>query len=122
MGNIGASETYVGYLVKSANWAEVDSLLKDTSINVAYQQSNYIQRFRFRYLSQEESTMQQLRGWLKGGFSAVIFSSETELSPKERDRVLFEDGTSLIVMQQKPLTSNGMFALSKKPPHVMVLQ
>ncbi len=121
MANIGAGETYRGYLVKQENWTSVDSLLKDTVPVVSDEISQYAQKFRYRYLSQEEITQQQMRGWLKASYSYVLFSSETTLTPKERDRVILEDGQTFIITKSQAMVQNTMFAFTKKPPHIMVL-
>lgn len=120
--NIGAGETYVGYLVKSSDIIKVDSLIKDSVPIEELVKTEYLKRFKYRYLNEEESTVQNMRGWLKPSYKALIFTSDITIQPNERDKVMLEGGRILMILQEKPVVSNGMFFISKKPPHIIVLQ
>ena len=125
MANIGAGETYHAYLVKKENVKLVDSLIKTilTEKNVTFE---YMQSFRYRFLSQTEMTFQPISNWLKGKLDGVIYSSETEISPNQNDKVYFLDGIlankALLIMKVLPQVQHGMFMLSKKPPNIIELQ
>jgi hypothetical protein len=124
MANIGAGETYHAYLVKKENVKLVDSLIKTipTEKNVTFE---YMQSFRYRFLSQTEMTFQPISAWLKGKYDGVIFSSETEISPNANDKLYFIDGIlegkSLLITRVIPQVQNGMFMISKKFPNIIEL-
>lgn len=125
MANIGAGETYHAYLVKKENVKLVDSLIKETiptEENVTFE---YMQSFRYRFLSQTEMTFQPISAWLKGKYDGVIFSSETEISPNANDKLYFIDGIlegkSLLITRVIPQVQNGMFMISKKFPNIIEL-
>ena len=124
MANIGAGETYHAYLVKKENVKLVDSLIKTipTEKNVTFE---YMQSFRYRFLSQTEMTFQPISAWLKGKYDGIIFSSETEISPNANDKLYFIDGIlegkSLLITRVIPQVQNGMFMISKKFPNIIEL-
>ena len=125
MANIGAGETYHAYLVKKENVKLVDSLIKETiptEENVTFE---YMQSFRYRFLSQTEMTFQPISAWLKGKYDGIIFSSETEISPNANDKLYFIDGIlegkSLLITRVIPQVQNGMFMISKKFPNIIEL-
>lgn len=125
MANIGAGETYHAYLVKKENVKLVDSLIKETiptEENVTFE---YMQSFRYRFLSQTEMTFQPISAWLKGKYDGIIFSSETEISPNANDKLYFIDGIlegkSLLIARVIPQVQNGMFMISKKFPNIIEL-
>lgn len=122
MANIGAGETYHGYLIKAENITFVDSLIKESVPTQQIVSQGYMRPFRYRYLTESEMTQQQMRGWLKNTARAVIFTSETEIVPNAKDAVMLENGMLLRVPQKQPQPQQGMYMFSKKPPHILELQ
>jgi hypothetical protein len=121
MANIGVGETFDAWLVKSEDIAVVDSMIKSTETLNAIK-SEYTKHFKYRHLSQSEMTYAPISGYLKGKFDKVIFTSETDISPKERDKILFKDGTFLRVTRSLPQKQLGMYMFSKKFPHILELE
>jgi len=123
MANIGAGETYVGYLVKKDKFEMVDSLLKSSQPDVESKISVYTKQFRYRYLSSNEMTYLPISGWLKGKFDRVLFTSETDIKFSERDKIyLIEENKVLLITKVSPMVQHGYFAINKKPPHVLELE
>lgn len=128
MANIGVGETYVGYLVKRADFTTVDSFIKSTSTETSgiYPLEKCLQakKFQYRYMSAEENLAQPLRAFLLNGLETMILSSETEIEPKPNDYIYLEPEPERqrIVAQVVPLLENGFFVFSKKQPKMMVLK
>jgi hypothetical protein len=119
--NIGAGETLKAWLVKSKDIEAVDSLVKDTSVKDVIH-SEYTQGFNYRTLNTSEMTYQPISNWLKGRYDKTMFTSDTSITPKERDKVLFEDGTFLRITRVLPQKQNGFFMFSKKFPNILELE
>ena len=126
--NIGAGETYSGYLVKRADFTSVDSFIKSTKTetNAVYPLENCPQAipFQYRYMSAEENIAQPLRAFLMNGMETMILSSETDIDPKPNDLVFLElePERQRIVAQVVPMLENGFYAFTKTPPRMMVLK
>lgn len=120
MGNIGAGELLDAYLVKESVITTVDSLLKTTSV-VGISVVEGVTHFKYRYLTNNEMTMQPISNWLKGQFDKVIFTSETNIVFKERDYIIFESGERARITRKIPQVQHGMYLISKKPPHILEL-
>lgn len=126
--NIGAGETYSGYLVKRADFAAVDSFIKSTKAETTaiYPLENCVQAipFRYRYMSADEHLASPLRAFLVNGMETMILSSETNIDPKPNDLVFLElePERQRIVSQVVPMLENGFYAFSKTPPKMMVLK
>lgn len=120
MGNIGAGELLVAYLVKESVVTTVDSLLKTTTVE-GISVVEGVTPFKYRYLTNNEMTTQPISNWLKGQFDKVIFTSETNIEFKERDYILFENGSKARITRKIPQVQHGMFLISKKPPHILEL-
>ena len=121
MSNLGAGETFVGYLIKSSDVSVVDSFIKDHS-TTSISTCDAVTAFRYRYISANESLAQALPAWLKQKMNDVIFTSETAISPKLNDVVYLEtDFKKRIITSVLPQRELGMFALSKKFPFVLEL-
>lgn len=125
MANIGAGETLNAYLVKSTDVNVVDAFVKDsvpTEEIVAYAN---LQPFRYRFLSTSEMTYQPLSAHLKGKYDGVLFTSETDIKPTERDKILFVDGILedkyLRVTRVLPQVQIGTFAINRKYPNIIEL-
>ena len=121
MANIGAGETRNAWLVKSENVTLVDSMIKSTDTETV-KQSEYSKHFKYRALTTTEMTYQPLSSWLKGKYDMVIYTSDTNIKPNERDKILFEDGRYLRIIRKLPQEQNGFFAISKKFPHILELE
>jgi len=121
MANIGAGETRKAWLIKSENVTIVDSMMKDTD-NETVIKSEYARMFKYRTLTATEMTYQPLSSWLKGKYDKTIFTSDTEIKPKERDKILFEDGRYLRITRKLPQEQIGFFAISKKFPVILELE
>lgn len=126
MANIGAGETYTAYLVKKENVNFVDSLIKDSVPTEQVISMGYMKFFRYRFLTMNEMTYSPISLHLKEKFDSVIFTSETTLEPKERDKIYFIDGVlegkQFTIMRSRPQIQQGMFAFSKKYPFILELQ
>lgn len=126
MANIGAGETLTAYLVKRESVNLVDAFIKDNVASEEVFKPEYSQRFRYRFLSTNEMTFQPITAGLKGKFDGVIFSSETELKPRERDIIYFLDGIlaekRLLVTRVIPQMQHGAFLINKKHPNIMELK
>ncbi len=121
MANIGAGEVLKAYLVKESVANVVNTQLKDTTIeSVAYLDGVYA--FKFRYLTNNEMTLQPISNWLKGQFEKVLFTSETHITFNERDFILFPNGTKLRITRVIEQSQHGAFAISKHYPHILELQ
>jgi len=121
MANMGAGEVRVAYLVKKQEITLVDSMIKDTA-TITYDVAKRLQKFRYRYLNSTEMTFQPLSGHLKGRYDRVLFSSETDIVFRERDKILFDDlKTTLIITRVLPQVQQGFFAISKKAPNILEL-
>jgi hypothetical protein len=125
MSNIGAGELYDAYLVKKANVTLVDSMIKDTVVT-STEANQYMIPFRYRYLTSEEMTFQPLSAYLKGRYDRVLYTSEKDITFRERDKVLFTNSTtpnvinrSLNITRIIPQVQHGMFMITKKPPHIL---
>ena len=121
MANIGAGETREAWLIKSENVILVDSMIKTTDTEII-KQSEYTKYFKYRALTATEMTYQPLSSWLKGKYDKVIFTSDTEIQPNERDKILFDDGRYLRITRKLPQEQIGFFAISKKFPHILELE
>lgn len=121
MANIGVGETFKAWLIKREKVTTVDSMIKDTEIEEIVRVVA-LKSFKYRHLSQKEMTIQPLSNHLKGRFDKVIFTSDTLIMPKERDKVLFEDGTMLTITRKIPQTQLYCYAFSKKFPHILELE
>jgi len=126
MANIGAGETLHAYLVRAENVNLVDAFIKDNVASEDAFKPEYSQRFRYRFLSTNEMTFQPITSHLKGKFDSVIYSSETELKPRERDKIYFIDGLmngkALRVLRVLPQMQHGAFVINHKHPNIMELQ
>ena len=121
MANLGAGETFVGYLIKSSEITTVNSFIKDNSVE-ALATCEAVTSFRYRYMSANESITQALPSWLKGKLSDVIFTSETDIDPRLNDIIYLEiDYKKRVINSVIPQRQLGMFALSKKFPFVLEL-
>ena len=120
MSNIGAGELITGYLVKKKDITLVDSMIKDTA-TITYDVAKYLKKFKFRYLTSSEMTFQPISAHLKGRYDRVVFSSETDIEFKERDKILFEDNTTLSITRIIPQVQHGYFMISKKAPNILEL-
>ena len=121
MANLGAGETFVGYLIKSSEITTVNSFIKDNSVE-ALATCEAVKSFRYRYMSANESITQALPSWLKGKLSDVIFTSETDIDPRLNDIIYLEiDYKKRVINSVIPQRQLGMFALSKKFPFVLEL-
>jgi hypothetical protein len=121
MANIGAGETRKAWLIKSENVNVVDSMIKDTE-SVTVVKKEYAKMFKYRTLTSTEMTYQPLSSWLKGKYDKTIFTSDTEIRPKERDKILFEDGRYLMITRVLPQEQIGFFAINKKFPYILELE
>jgi len=124
MTNIGIGETYLGYLIKAKDVANIDTLLSAVTPTETILTYEVCHPFRYRYLSDYEMTNQPISAWLKGKFESVIFTSEIDYTFEERDRVFLEDEktkymTITNVIPQKHL---GMYVITKKFPHILELK
>jgi hypothetical protein len=126
MANIGAGETYTAYLVKKESVNLVDAFIKDNVASEEVFKPEYSQRFRYRFLSTNEMTFQPISSHLKGKFDGVIYTSETELRPRERDGIYFVDGLMdgkfLRVSRVLPQMQHGAFVINMKHPNILELQ
>lgn len=124
MANIGVGETYHAWLIEKSNVQDVNSYLNelDEAINITKFIATKGTHFKYRYLSQSEMTYQPISNHLKGKFDSVIFTSETNIKFKERQMVVFEDGTHLLITRKLPQTQINSFAFTKKPPHILELE
>lgn len=126
MANIGAGETLHAYLVRAENVNLVDAFIKDNVASEDAFKPEYSQRFRYRFLSTNEMTFQPISALLKGKFDAVIYSSETELKPRDRDKIYFIDGVNkgrqLRITRVLPQMQHGAFVINHKHPNIMELQ
>ena len=121
MANIGAGEIRVAYLVKKENVTLIDSMIKTTA-TITYDIAQSLQKIRYRYLNSTEMTFQPLSGHLKGRYDRVLFTSETDIVFKERDKILFDDmETYLMITRVLPQVQHGFFAISKKAPNILEL-
>lgn len=121
MGNIGVGEVYQGYLVKKEDFTTVDSLIK-SSATESDTFKEYTTPFKYRYLSDREMTYQPLPSYLKEKMDKTIYTSELDLSPEERDKVLLESGKYLRVVRIFPQKQHGMFLINKKTPFILELE
>lgn len=121
MGNVGAGEVRPAYLIKRDVATDVDSQIKDTKIEtLLYLDGVYL--FEYRYLTQREMVYMPISNHLKGKVDRVLFTSETDVPFKERDKVMFEDGHKLIITKVLPQSEHGMFLISQNPPHILELE
>lgn len=121
MANIGAGEVLTAYLIKESVATLVDSQIKDTVPSETILNLNGVDSFKYRYLTNNEMTMQPISSWLKGQFDKVLFTSETDITFKERDFILFENGTKLRIIRVLAQSQHGMFLLNQKHPHILEL-
>jgi len=121
MGNIGAGEVLTAYLIKESIANVVDSQLKETSIETIAKLES-VESFKYRYLTNNEMTLQPLSNWVKGQFEKVLYTSEQNITFNERDFILFENKTKLRITRIIPQQQHGMFLISKKFPHILELQ
>lgn len=123
--NIGAWETYTAYLVKKEDVAIVDAYIKGSVEFTEAIKSSVGKRFKYRFLTQEEVATQVMSGWLKNVKTGVIFSSETNINPKPKDKVYFVDGILkgeyLQVNIVKPNVEVASYAFNKKLPNIIDL-
>lgn len=122
MANIGANETFSGYLAKASDITTVDSFIKTVSPTIGVATCTMLQPFRFRYVNMNENLAQPLPAWLKSKMGGVIFTSETNISPKPHDAVYTSDGRKYIVVNVYPQNQIGAFAFSKKFPFILDLE
>jgi hypothetical protein len=124
MANIGVGETHLGYLIKTKDVSNIDSLLSASVPTETILTYEICHPFNYRYLSDREITNQALNGWLKGKYESVIFTSETDLTFEERDRVFLEDDKKkyLTITNSIPQKQLGAYIFSKAFPHILELK
>lgn len=124
MRNIGIGETFLGYLVKSKDVSNIDSLLTSNTPIETILTYEVCHPFRYRYLSEREMTDQPISSWLKGKYESVIFTSEIDYEFEERDRVFLEDNKSkfLSITNVIPQKHLGQYVITKKFPHILELK
>lgn len=121
MANLGAGEVLKAYLVKKELITVVDTQYK-SSVPVEEIKKIYkLKQIRYRYLTNTEATYQPINNWLKGKYDKVIFTSETDVEFRERDKILFDDGRYLVINSVIPQTQHGAFLINRKPPHILEL-
>jgi len=120
MSNIGAGEYLDAWLVKREEITQVDSMIKSTA-TVTTEIYKYTKPFKYRYLTATEMTFQPISAHLKGRYNRVLFTSETDIVFRERDKILFEDNSMLLINRLLPQYQNGMFLISNNPPHILEL-
>ena len=59
-------------------------------------------------------TYQPLQNHLKGRYDLTLFTSELNINPKERDKIMFEDGTHLMVSRVLPQKTTWVLYVQKK--------
>jgi hypothetical protein len=68
---------------------------------------------------------QPLSNHVKGKYDGVIFSSDTEIKPKNNDKIYFEGGILdkkfLLIQRILPQIQHGMFMINKKAPNILEL-
>jgi len=121
MRNVGAGETYNGYLVKKSDITNVESFIKTTS-SVSVTTCEALTPFRYRYIDANERLAMALPAWAREQASNVIFTSDADITPSVNDRVYFEDGTFLLVVEVMPQRQLGAYMFSKKFPYVIRLK
>ena len=124
MTNIGIGETYLGYLIKAKDVANIDTLLSAVTPTETILTYEVCHPFRYRYLSDYEMTNQPISAWLKGKFESVIFTSEIDYTFEERDRVFIEDEKTkyMTITNVIPQKQHGMYVITKKFPHILELK
>ena len=125
MANIGAGESLHAYLVKKEDINIVDAYVKNVSPTVSVDRVDGMIPFRYRFLSTSEMTFQPISAHLKGKFDGVLYTSETDISVNERDKVYFVDGLLqgkyLTVTRVLPQVHIGAFVINKKYPKIIEL-
>ena len=124
MSNIGAGETFNAWLIKKNVINDIDTFLltNDTQEAITKIRSEYGQRFKYRTLTASEMTYQPLQNHLKGRYDLTLFTSELNINPKERDKIMFEDGTHLMVSRVLPQKQLGFYMFKKKFPVILELE
>lgn len=124
MTNIGIGETFLGYLVKAKDVANIDSLLSASVPTETVLTYEVCHPFKYRYLSEFEMTNQPISAWLKGKYESVIFTSEIDYAFEERDRVFLEDSKTkfLSITNVIPQKHLGMYVIQKKFPNILELK
>ena len=124
MRNIGVGETFLGYLIKAKDVSNIDTLLSVSTPIETVLTYEVCHPFKYRYLSDFEMTSQPISAWLKGKYESVIFTSEIDYVFEERDRVFLEDEKAkyLTITRVIPQKHLGMFAITKKWPHILELK
>jgi len=122
MANVGAGEVLKAYLVKETLATELDSQLKTLVVSESIRNLEGVKMFKYRYLTNNEMTLQPISNWLKGQFEKVLYTSETGITFKERDFVLFEDGTKYRITRVLEQSQHGAFLISKNFPHILELK
>ncbi|HOO43432.1 MAG TPA: hypothetical protein PKU69_00035 [Bacillota bacterium] len=127
MANIGAGETYTGYIVRKTDIIFLDSLLKDTLTEteriVALETSLFAKKFRYRYFSMQEKLATPLRSWIKTQFETTILSSDTEFNPHPDDYIFLEGQFDpRLIINVINMREHGYFAFVKSAPYVLVLK
>jgi hypothetical protein len=124
MTNIGVGETYLGYLIKAKDVANIDTLLSALTPTETILTYEVCHPFKYRYLSEREMTNQPISSWLKGQYQSIIFTSEIDYVFEERDRVFLEDNKSkyLVIENVIPQKQLGQFVINKKYPHILELK
>jgi len=122
MANIGVGENKIAYLVKYADVTNVDSMLSTSTPVEEIVRVGYMKRFKYRHLTQNEMTYQPISNWLKGKEESVLYTSETDILPKERDKVYFESSeVFLSITKVIPQSHHGAFLVNGKHPHILEL-
>jgi len=124
MSNIGAGETLDAWLIKKSEINDINSFLltNDSEETTEKIKSNYGKHFKYRTLSASEMTFQPLTSYLKGRFDLTLFTSDLSIEPKERDKIMFEDGTMLVISRLLPQKQLGFYVFKKKFPVIMELE
>jgi len=124
MSNIGAGETLHAWLIKKSEVDNVNSLIatNDTTPTIETIKSQYAKHFKYRTLSTSEMTFQPLTSHLKGRYDLTLFTSDLDIEPKERDKVMFEDGTMLVITRLLPQKQLGFYMFKRKFPVILEMQ
>jgi len=124
MGNIGAGETLTAWLIKKSEVSDVDNLIleRDNQETRTKIKSEYAKKFKYRTLTQSEMTYQPLPNYLKGRYDLTMFTSDLDIKPNERDKIMFEDGTFLMISKVLPQKQLGFYMFKKKFPVILELE
>ncbi|HKL47107.1 MAG TPA: hypothetical protein VJ878_00430, partial [Candidatus Izemoplasmatales bacterium] len=101
----------------------VNSLIatNDTTPTIETIKSQYSKPFKYRTLTSSEMIYQPITSHLKGKYDMTLFTSDTSIDPQNRDKIMFEDGSMLLVNKVLPQKQAGFYMFRKKFPVILEL-